>query len=134
MVITETDNLHDLIGSWPPDVENLLHRLEWEALTESEREGYAFPRYASSLLRSAGLTDVSVRSYTFDRSGPLDDLTRRWLAERFRNRLDALSEGTADELDQLGRHLHPNGKDYFAKSPDALLTYLRFCIVGRKPA
>lgn len=134
VVVTETDNLHDLIGSWPPEVENILHRLEWEALDEADREGYAFPRYASALLRSAGLTEVAVRSYTFDRGGPLDDLTRKWLAEHFRNRLGALSGGTAEELEQLRRHLHPDGEEYFAGSPDSLLTYLRFCIIGRKPA
>lgn len=133
VVITETDNLHDLIGSWPPAVGNLLHRLEWESLADSAREGYAFPRYASALLRSAGLAEVAVRSYTFDRNGPLDDLTRSWLAEYFRHRLDAISGGTARELEQLRRHLHPDGEEYFANSPHSLLTYLRFCIIGRKP-
>ncbi|WP_164103606.1 class I SAM-dependent methyltransferase [Candidatus Laterigemmans baculatus] len=133
VIVTETDNLHDLIGSWPPETENLLHRLEWEGLADQEKEGYAFPRYASALLRSAGLADLTVRSYTFDRSGPFDEPLKAWLGEQFRERLDNLSRGTAAERAELRRHLHPAGEDYFANSPHALLTYLRFCILGRKP-
>ena len=133
VVISETDNVHDLIGSWPPEVDNLLHRLEWEGLDDSNRAGYALPRYASALLRWAGLSGVTVHSYTFDRSGPLDESMQRWLAEHLRHRLAALRRGTDEELTELRRHLHPEGDEDFAKWPHALLTYLRFCVIGRKP-
>ena len=134
VVITESDSAHDLIGSWPPEVDVLLRQLECTVMDAADRRGYAFPHYAIAMLRHAGLNEISVRSYTFDRTGPFDQVMTQWLAEHFRARLDpVLKIASREQAARLRRHLHPDGDQYFANEPDPRLTYLRFCMIARRP-
>ena len=127
--VTETDNAHDLIVSIPVDVDVRLRRLELQNLSGVKSDGYAFPRKAIGLFRAHGLSDVRVQATSLTRTGPIDDAARAWLDHHMADRIDALD---LSDDDPVRRHAHPDGDRYFAKDDDALVTYLRYWIEGRK--
>ena len=127
--VTETDNAHDVIVSIPVEVDVRLRRLELQNMSEEKFDGYAFPRKAIGLFRARGLSDVHVHTTSLTRTGPIDDATRAWLDHHMADRIDVLRLSNDDPV---RRHAHPDGDRYFAKDEDALVTYLRYWIGGRK--
>ena len=134
VMVTETDGIHDIIGSWPPEIDVLLRTAEIEQLSGAALRGYSFPRYAIERFRAASLTDVHQRSYTADASGPLGEKVRHWLDRHLSDRLAAVDASMSAEVtERLYRHLHPDGRCYFGDDPDATLTFVRYFVVGGKP-
>ncbi len=131
VMVTETDGIHDVIGSWPPEIDVMLRAAEIAKLSGAARRGYSFPRYAIDRFRAAGLTDVRQRSWTTDACGPIDGKVRRWLDRHLSDRLEAIDASlSAADTEQLYRHLHPDGRHYFGNDPDATLTFVRYFVVG----
>ena len=133
VIVTETDGIHDVIGSWPPEIDVLLRFIEISQLSKAARRGYAFPRYAIDRFRAAGLTEVRQRSFTADASGPLTGPVRDWLDRHLIDRLAAIdAHAPSDQTEQLYAHLHPDGRHYFGDDPDATLTFVRYFVIGTK--
>lgn len=135
IVFTETDSVHDVLCPWPLSIERKLRKLEAKTLSAADRRGYAFPRYAKDLFARHGLKDVTIRSFTFDRNGPLDDATARWLAMELAGRLDKIRPFASDkELAELRRYMHPEGDRYVGSGEGTYVTFLRYVIVGTRAA
>lgn len=134
VMVTETDGMHDVIGSWPPEIDLLLRGAEIAELSGAAQRGYAFPRYAIDRFRAAGLKDVRQRSFTADTCGPLSGPVRAWLDRHLSDRLAAVdAKLSAEDTERLYQHLHPDGRHYFGNDPDATLTFVRYFVVGVKP-
>ncbi|HEV7282946.1 MAG TPA: methyltransferase domain-containing protein [Pirellulaceae bacterium] len=135
IVYTETDSVHEVICPWPLSIERKLRELEAKALSPAHRRGYAFPRYAKDLFARHGLVDVTIRSFTFDRNGPLDEATAKWLALELADRLEKVRPVASDEeITELRRHLTPEGDGYVGAGESTYVTFLRYVILGTRPA
>jgi ubiquinone/menaquinone biosynthesis C-methylase UbiE len=135
IVYTETDSVHDVICPWPLAIERKLRELEAKTLTPADRHGYAFPRYAKDLFRRHGLENVTIRSFTFDRNGPLDVATAKWLALELAGRLEKVRPVASEqEVARLRRYLTPDGDEYVGAGEATYVTYLRYVIIGTRPA
>lgn len=135
IVYTETDSVHDVICPWPLSIERKLRELEAKTLSRADRRGYAFPRYAKDLFARHGLADVAIRSFTFDRNGPLDEATAKWLELELADRLEKVRRvASEEETAELRRYLTPEGEHYVGAGETTYVTYLRYVIIGTKPA
>ena len=135
IVYTETDSVHDVLCPWPLSIERKLRELEAKTLSPADRRGYAFPRYAKDLFARHGLEDVTIRSFTFDRNGPLDETTAKWLALELADRLEKIRDVASEkEMAELRRYLSPDGDEYVGAGEATYVTFLRYVIVGTRPA
>ena len=129
VVISETDNAHDIVVSVPVEVDVRLRSIEVERLDPVKRRGYAFGRHAVAGLRKAGLNDVGYRSFCVDRVAPLDEPTTQWIARHMSDRIDAL---LLDHDDPVFVHMHPDGAQFVLNDPDTVLTYTKAFAYGRR--
>ena len=135
VMITETDNVNDLVGGVPPEVELTLRQIELETLDNSARAGHCFPRDVVRHLRRAGLANVTLTSRTADFVGPLPNDLRRWLDRHFDDRLNALKDSGKDVPDDVAAYYDPTGERYFAAAENCIVTFLRyFAFATKKPA
>jgi ubiquinone/menaquinone biosynthesis C-methylase UbiE len=133
IVFTETDSVHDVICPWPLAVERKLRELEAKTLSPADRRGYAFPRYAKDLFARHGLENVTIRSFTFDRNGPLDETTARWLALELADRLEKVRDvASDDEIERLRKYMAPDGDEYVGAGAATYVTYLRYVVTGTR--
>lgn len=133
IAFTETDSVHDVICPWPLVIERKLRELEARTLSPADRRGYAFPRYAKDLFARHGLQNVTIRSYAFDRNGPLDEPTAKWLAFELADRLEKVREVASEqELAELQKYLSPDGEEYVGAGDTTYVTFLRYVIVGQR--
>jgi ubiquinone/menaquinone biosynthesis C-methylase UbiE len=135
IVFTETDSVHDVICPWPLAIERKLRELEAKTLSPAHRRGYAFPRYAKDLFARHGLENVTIRSFTFDRNGPLDKATAKWLALELADRLEKVrAVASEDETERLRKYMTPEGDAYVGSGDTTYVTYLRYVIIGMRAA
>ena len=130
LIVTETDNLHDLILSVEPELELQLRTRECEQQSGSRREGWVFPRHVTGHLRSLRFEAVRFDTVTANRVGPLDDATARWLRQHLRDRLQTAEISSSSDI---GSRLHPDGCRFIGGDPDVTLTFLRYVAIGRRP-
>jgi ubiquinone/menaquinone biosynthesis C-methylase UbiE len=134
--VLENDTLHHVLLPWPVELELALRSAELAALAQETghpRKFYVARRMAR-LLRSAGFTDVAVRTYATDRRGPLEGDTRSFVAEYLKDLRDRvarrLDEPTRRDLDRLA---DPASEDYLLDDPDLVVTCLDRLVWGRRP-
>lgn len=135
IVFTETDSVHDVICPWPLAIERKLRELEAKTLSPADRRGYAFPRYAKDLFVRHGLEQVAIRSFTFDRNGPLDEPTAKWLALELADRLEKVRPfASEEEVARLRRYMTPDGDEYVGSGSTTYVTFLRYVVMGFRAA
>ena len=126
VLVTETDNLHDLVVNVPAEASLALHQCEVDCLDETSLRGYRFPTFAVELLRRVGLGTPQVQSHSVDWVGPIAGSRREFLDRHFSDRLDALPGAPS----LVRRHYHPDSDEYFAASPNCVVTYRRYFVMA----
>lgn len=108
LAILETDNVHSIMLSWPPDLELAVRQAEHlEIGDEDSYIGTYFPRFAPRLLREAGFVDVSREYVLIHRQHPAGEELERYV-ELYLNFL----------LDQTGARLSDAARDRLSKLAD----------------
>ncbi|BBO31321.1 class I SAM-dependent methyltransferase [Lacipirellula parvula] len=131
LAILETDNVHSIMLSWPPDLELAVRQAEHREIGDEDSYiGTYFPRFAPRLLAEAGFTDLQ-REYIFiERQPPVGEALERYvelylkyLAEQTSGRLDAAATARLAEIgDPRSKRFLPRQANFFFGSLQTLIT------------
>ena len=110
------------VGVGEPGLEDQLAAAEadWFAAMRRDQPGTQRTPYGWSLvLATAGLTEVTSKSFLLDLPPPLDDEVRTHQTESFGVRVERVGERlTGDDRDAWDRLLDPDGSDYLGRRDD----------------
>jgi ubiquinone/menaquinone biosynthesis C-methylase UbiE len=129
LAILETDNVHSIMLSWPPDLELAIRQAERREIgDEASYIGTYFPRFATRLLREAGFSEVR-RQYVFiHRQQANDDLEKyvelylRYLFDQTEPHLSASAQTRLAELsDRRSSKFLPRQENFFFGSLQTLI-------------
>jgi ubiquinone/menaquinone biosynthesis C-methylase UbiE len=114
LAVLESDNVHSVMLSWPPDLELAVRQAEHQEIGDEDSYiGTYFPRFAARLLSEIGFEEVMPRYFLIQRLGPageslttfvklyLENLLERTserLTEKMRARLALLADPTSDKF------------------------------------
>jgi ubiquinone/menaquinone biosynthesis C-methylase UbiE len=95
LAVLETDNVHSVMLSWPPDLELAVRQAEHREIGDEDSYlGTYFPRFAAELFSDSGFNDFTPHYYFAHRHGPANEM----LTEFVQLYLDNLLESTRDCL------------------------------------
>ncbi len=95
LAVLETDNVHSVMLSWPPDLELAVRQAEHREIGDEDSYiGTYFPRFAKRLMEAAGFEQFDAHYIFVHRYGAASDS----LAEFVRLYLNNLLETTRDHL------------------------------------
>jgi ubiquinone/menaquinone biosynthesis C-methylase UbiE len=130
LAILETDNIHSIMLSWPPDLELAVRQAEHREIgTEDSYIGTYFPRFAARLVREAGFEDFT-REYIFiSRQKACEALTRYielYLQNLFEQIGERLTSTNRQRLQELSNRessgFLPRQENFFFGSLQVLMT------------
>lgn len=131
LAILETDNIHSIMLSWPPDLELAARRAEHREIgSEDSYIGTYFPRFAQRLLREAGYEEFSREFVFIRRQQPSGDALERYVELYLKNLLqhhkDQLGEQSRSRLEELATpgspRFLPRQENFFFGSLQVLIT------------
>jgi ubiquinone/menaquinone biosynthesis C-methylase UbiE len=135
VAVLESDTLHHVVLPLPIDVELAVRAAELGALAEEsgDPEKFYVARNLRSLFLEAGLEDVAVRTVAYDRSAPLGDDERTFLAEHLKDLWDRASGLLNGEARRKAEALFdPASPHFILRAPDLAVTIIDKVAVGRK--
>lgn len=130
LAVLETDNVHSIMLSWPPDLELAVRQAEHHEIGDEDSYiGTYFPRFAPRLFREAGFDNFN-RHYVFvqqqSAGGDLEryvELYLKYLLTQFGPRLNATVRGRLAELsDPRSSKFLPRQENFFFGSLQTLIT------------
>ena len=134
LAVLETDNVHSIMLSWPPDLELAVRQAEHREIGDEDSYiGTYFPRFAPRMFHDAGFQD-SRREYVFierQRAGGDDALAeyiRAYIDDLAKRLAGELSEGHLDRLRQLA---DPRSQSYLPRQGNFFFGSLQTLITGR---
>lgn len=105
LAILETDNIHSIMLSWPPDLELAVRQAEHREIgDEDSYHGTYFPRFAQRLLREAGFVEVSREYVLIHRQRPAGEWLERYVELYLQH-----------FLEQVGKRLSPSARERLAQ-------------------
>ncbi|MCC6493053.1 MAG: class I SAM-dependent methyltransferase [Pirellulales bacterium] len=134
LAVLETDNLHSLMLSWPPDIELALRQAEHREIGDEDSYlGTYFPRFAHRLLSGAGFAGVSRRYALVSRLGPAREALERYvelylqnLLQQHSERIDPARRGRLAEIaSRESPRFLPRQEDFFFGSLQTLIVSRR---------
>jgi ubiquinone/menaquinone biosynthesis C-methylase UbiE len=134
-IVLENDSLHEIMLPWPEELELAIRAAQWSAYKATKRrpEKRYIARRLSSVMRRAGLSQVSRKTYATDRVAPLTEAEGLFLTHH----LEALREIVWDYLSprhrrELDRLTEPGTSHFMLARPDFEMTWLDVVCIGRK--
>jgi ubiquinone/menaquinone biosynthesis C-methylase UbiE len=135
IAVLENDTLHHVILPWPIEVELSVRAHELKVLAaESDRpHKFYVGRALRSVFRQAGMEQIGVRTFAYDRCWPLGPDERVYFTEH----LKELSGSLARHLDGPTRRrfelmADPQSDDFLLNDPDLTVTCIDQLAWGRK--
>jgi hypothetical protein len=114
LAVLESDNVHSVMLSWPPDLELTVRQAEHQEIGDEDSYiGTYFPRFAVRLLGEADFECPARQYFLINRFAPVNDhlkqfvelylknlaeRTRDQLSEKMRSRLALLSDPSSDKF------------------------------------
>ena len=136
LAVMENDSLHEMVLSWPEELELAVRIAELQAYQADTRrpEKRYLGRRLRGLLRRVGLTDICKKSYAVDRMAPLSDADTEFLGQY----LGHLQETAFPFLDiegrvALERLVDPNSPNFLLRQPGFEATWFYTVCWGTKP-
>lgn len=135
LAVLETDNVHSIMLSWPPDLELAVRQAEHQEIgDEDSYRGTYFPRFAVRMLQEAGFRETR-RDYTFIQRQRADDAAlaeyvAAYMSDLAKKLVDVLSESQLDRLRQLA---DPNSPQYLPRQGNFFFGSLQTLITARAP-
>jgi hypothetical protein len=133
LAILETDNIHSIMLSWPPQLELSIRQAEHREIGDEDSYiGTYFPRFAQRLLAEAGFEEFG-REYVFiRRQQPGGEALERYVQLYMEHLLDA----TGDRLTPAARELlaelsSPEGKRFLPRQENFFFGSLQVLVTAR---
>ena len=135
LAVLETDNVHSVMLSWPPDLELAVRQAEHSEIGDEDSYiGTYFPRFAQRLLDEGGFDDFDPHYFFIHRIGPAGEA----LEEFVRLYLDNLLEKTREHLsDRMKARLvllcDPASEKYLPRQKAFFFGSLQVLMLAKSP-
>jgi ubiquinone/menaquinone biosynthesis C-methylase UbiE len=132
LAILETDNIHSIMLSWPPDVELAIRQAEHRDIGDEDSYiGTYFPRFAPRLLREAGFTDFT-REYDFIHWQQPSESLERYIELYVQNVLERVGERLTDAVcERLKRLGSPSSPSFLPRQENFFFGSLQVLMTAR---
>jgi ubiquinone/menaquinone biosynthesis C-methylase UbiE len=133
LAVLETDNIHSIMLSWPPDLELAARQAEHREIgSEDSYIGTYFPRFAQRLLREAGFEAIA-REYVFiRRQQPCDASLERYVQLYLENLLEQHGEGLSESMRARLKELaSPRSERFLPRQENFFFGSLQVLITAR---
>jgi ubiquinone/menaquinone biosynthesis C-methylase UbiE len=133
LAVLESDNLHAVMLSWPPDLELALLRAEHREIGDEDTYfGTYFPRFAPRLLDEAGLLQFQRKQFLVTRFGPATGPLRKFVELYLRDLIDRIGNLLSDAMrSRLERLSDPNSNEFLPRQADFSFSTVQTLILGR---
>jgi ubiquinone/menaquinone biosynthesis C-methylase UbiE len=130
LAVLESDNVHSVMLSWPPDLELAVRQAEHQEIGDEDSYiGTYFPRFAPRLLTEIGFEEITHQYFLIHRRGPagesLTEFVRLYLENLLERTSAELSEKMQSRLAQLADSMSdkflPRQKTFFFGSLQVLV-------------
>jgi ubiquinone/menaquinone biosynthesis C-methylase UbiE len=135
LAVLESDNVHSVMLSWPPDLELAVRQAEHREIGDEDSYiGTYFPRFAMRLLTETGFRDFMPEYFLMHRRGPagepLAEFTRLYLENLLERTSEFLNEKMQSRLAVLA---DPNSDKFLPRQRTFFLGSLQVLMLARKP-
>jgi ubiquinone/menaquinone biosynthesis C-methylase UbiE len=133
LAVLESDNIHSVLLSWPPDLELAVRQAEHREIGDEDSYiGTYFPRFAKRLFEHAGFTNFERKQCLITRFGPADEILGKFVELYLKNVLERtesfLSEKTCARLQKLS---DPASPEFLPRRSDFAFSSLQSLMLGR---
>jgi ubiquinone/menaquinone biosynthesis C-methylase UbiE len=135
LAVLESDNVHSVMLSWPPDLELAVRQAEHRDIGDEDSYiGTYFPRFATRLLSEIGFEEITHQYFLIHRRGPsgelLTEFVRLYLENLLERTRDNLSEKMRSRLAQLA---DPASDKFLPRQKTFFFGSLQVLVLARAP-
>lgn len=134
LAILETDNVHSIMLSWPPDLELAIRQAEHREIDEEDSSyiGTYFPRFAQRLLREAGFNQITREYVLIHRQQPAGEHLERYVELYLKFLLDQTSARLSDAArDRLANLADRRSSTFLARQENFFFGSLQTLLTAR---
>jgi SAM-dependent methyltransferase len=136
LAILESDNVHSVMLSWPPDLELAVRQAEHREIGDEDSYiGTYFPRFAMRLLGENGFQDFAAKYFLIYRHGPAGETLSEFVGRYLENLLDRTSEYLCDRMrSRLAVLTDPKSEKFLARQKTFFFGTLQVLMLASAPA
>jgi SAM-dependent methyltransferase len=133
LAILETDNVHSIMLSWPPDLELAVRQAEHREIGDEDSYiGTYFPRFSQRLLREAGFTQITREYVLIHRQQPAGEQLERYVELYLKFLLDQTSARLSDAArDRLAKLADRRSSTFLARQENFFFGSLQTLLTAR---
>lgn len=135
LAVLETDNVHSVMLSWPPDLELAVRQAEHREIGDADSyRGTYFPRFAERMFHGAGLIDYEPRYVFIHRRGPAEAPLAEFVQLYLENLLEKTREHLGERLRaQLAALADPESESFLPRRSDFFFGSLQMLMLAKAP-
>jgi ubiquinone/menaquinone biosynthesis C-methylase UbiE len=133
LAVLESDNIHSVLLSWPPDVELAVRQAEHREIGDEDSYiGTYFPRFAMRLFEEAGFTSFEREQFMITRFGSATETLNTFVELYLKDLLDRSAKFLTDKMSaRLESLADPNSPEFLPQRRDFAFSSLQTLMLGR---
>jgi hypothetical protein len=133
--VLESDNIHSVLLSWPPDLELAVRQAEHREIGDEDSYiGTYFPRFAMQLIEEAGFTGFEREHYMITRFGPATETLSTFVELYLKNLLERSAKFLSDKMcTRLKGLADPGSPEFLPHRRNFAFSSLQTLVLGRAP-
>jgi ubiquinone/menaquinone biosynthesis C-methylase UbiE len=136
LAVLESDNIHSVLLSWPPDLELAVRQAEHREIGDEDSYiGTYFPRFAMQLFEEAGFTSFEREQYMITRFGPATKTLSNFVELYLKNLLERSAKFLSDKMcRRLESLADPGSPEFLPRRRNFAFGSLQSLMFGRASA
>ena len=133
LAVLESDNIHSVLLSWPPDLELAVRQAEHREIGDEDSYiGTYFPRFAMQLFEEAGFTGFEREQYMITRFGSATETLSKFVELYLKNLLERSAKFLSDKMcTRLKRLADPGSPEFLPHRRNFAFSSLQTLVLGR---
>ena len=135
LAILESDNIHSVMLSWPPDLELAVRQAEHREIGDEDSYiGTYFPRFAMRLVEEAGFTNFERAQFMISRFGPASETLSKFVELYLKDITERTGKHLTREMyGRLERLADPSSPEFLPQRRDFAFSSLQNLMLARVP-
>jgi ubiquinone/menaquinone biosynthesis C-methylase UbiE len=132
VAVLESDNVHSVMLSWPPDLELAVRQAEHREIGDEDSYiGTYFPRFAMRLLEASGFYNFSREYFLISRVGPASERLTEFVRLYLENLLERTSEHLKEKMrSRLALLADPSSDKFLPRQKTFVFTSLQVLMLA----
>jgi ubiquinone/menaquinone biosynthesis C-methylase UbiE len=135
LAVLESDNVHSVMLSWPPDLELAVRQAEHREIGDEDSYiGTYFPRFATRLLTEIGFEEITSQYFLIHRLGPAGELLTEFVRLYLENLLERTSEHLSEKMrSRLAQLADPTSDKFLPRQKTFFFGSLQVLVLAKTP-